>query len=157
MNLDRFLEKVNKEQIDINNEYKFDLSISYYIKTITLVISLIVLLSYNLNMENIKKPLVIILLTLIFIYLFYHIYTLISYKIIVKDNEIIAQKNVKINLKNIKSLKLLPLAKIGVSLKKDCLEIIDNDDKRYILRLDIHNPHIFVALVSQISKVKVVL
>lgn len=157
MNLERLLERANEEEIDVNNKYEFGLSISYYIKTITLLISLIVLLSYNLNMEKIKKPLVIILLTLIFIYLFYHIYTLVSYKIIVKDNEIISQKNVKINLRNIKSLKLLPLAKIGISLKKDCLEIIDNDDKRYILRLDIHNPHFFVAVVSQISKVKVVL
>ena len=157
MNLDRFLEKVNKEKNNINDEYKFGLSVSYYIRIITLIISFIVILAYNLNMKNIKRPLVIIVLNLIFIYLFYHIYTLISYKIIIKDNKIIAQKNIEIDLKNIKSLKLLPVAKIGISLKKDCLEIIDNDYKRYILRLDIHNSHIFVANVSKISKVKVVL
>lgn len=158
MNLEDFLEKVKKCDIDALKSYKFRLSNSYFIRSVIFIVSISILSTYNIYSYWSKKN--ILALTLfagITLYICYYIFELFSYSITVIDNNLIVRKNLKIDLKQIKSLRLLPFVKVGVKTYRNCLEIITNENNRYIIKLNISNKYNFVALISKISGVEVTL
>ncbi|WP_068267924.1 hypothetical protein [Caviibacter abscessus] len=158
MNLEDFLEKIKKCDVDMSKSYKFRLSNSYFIKSIIFIISIIILSTYNIYSYWSKKNiLALTLFGIITIYICYYIFELFSYNISIKDNKLIVKKNLKINLKEVKSLKILPFTKVGVKVYRNCLEIITNENKRYIISLDISNKYNFVALISKIADIEVTL
>ncbi len=152
--IDDILEKVSEQKLDEQQEKSvFYLEKSYYIKSLILIAVLVFVIFTEIYKFSRKPLLQIIIIVLVILYLAFYIYKLFKYKLVI-DNNILSYGKTKINLKEIKSVKLMR-THVGGTKYDNCLALIDNKNERYIIRLNISNKYLFIAKISKITKKKV--
>lgn len=148
------LEKVKETKIDRTKQnYTFKISRNYFLRSILFISIIIVLLIYSITHMERKNILTLSLLTGITIYICNYLYRISKYKIELKDKTLVFEKNI-IDLTKVEKLSL-KYTRIGGSKYDNCLELITQDKKRFVFRLNITNHYEFVALISDISKMEV--
>lgn len=156
-----FEDLIKNEKISEPNKRKvYRLSGTYLFRSFIFISSLILLSLYifktDFSLDNLTvyKVITYVLEALVYLYIFYYIYIIFSYKVIVDSNYII-RGNVKIDVKNVESLEI-KLARVANKSFERCLYIKTNDSKQYIFRLNISNRIKFIKQISILTNKEVI-
>lgn len=143
--LDQIRKKAKDTNVEINkNCYIFRISRLQVLKIVLLASILIFEIFYLIDYIKSKDKFVLTIIIGIGFYVVYSIYQMFKYKIIIDNKSIITEKYT-IDLTKVVSLKLIR------HKNNNYLELITDDKKRYMLKLDITKKHIFLALISKLT------
>lgn len=148
------LRKISEVKVDIKqNKYTFRLSLIYCIKAflfLAVIVAIFFMQIHKFSKQNLFQKAIWFILLL---YILFYLYRLFRYKIRIEDNILYYEKS-KIDLKTVNKIQLMR-TRVGGSKYDNCLALYTDEKVRYIVRLNISNKYLFIALVSKIAKVKV--
>lgn len=148
------LKKISKIKVDITQKkYTFRLSMLYCVKAflfLAIIVAIFFMQIHKFAKQNLLQKAIWVILLL---YIIFYLYRLFKYKIRI-ENDILYYEKSNIDLKKVNKIQLMR-TRVGGSKYDNCLALYTDDKVRYIVRLNISNKYLFIALVSRIAKVKV--
>lgn len=148
------LKKINEVEVPINKRI-YRISNSYLIRALIFVglLSFVLYRFFHKISYDFKGLFFLLLQILLFCYILFYIYKVVSYRVYVDDEKIV-QGKIRINISEIRNLEISNYRFAKNRIEK-VLFVITNENKKYVFRLNIDKKYYFIKKISYLSKKEV--